>query len=193
MARPDLKGSYGGWQALDSTPQELSPHTSTMVVGPAPVIAIKDGEDTLFDTEFVISEVNADIKYYQETTDGSFKLFSSDTVAVGNDISTKAVDGNHRVDVTHAYKYHEGSAAERAALASKKAAEEAPADRVLFNVSMSSGRKVGEEVMCEVKLTSQEAMKPGGVQVIMTASSVQYTGVLGKQITRDTRTVWGSG
>ena len=37
MARPDLKGSFGGWQALDATPQELSPHTKTMVVGPAPV------------------------------------------------------------------------------------------------------------------------------------------------------------
>ena len=39
MQRPDLHekkpGHYGGWQALDATPQELSPHTRTMVVGPA--------------------------------------------------------------------------------------------------------------------------------------------------------------
>lgn len=35
MTRPDLEGNNGGWQALDATPQELSPHTRTMVVGPA--------------------------------------------------------------------------------------------------------------------------------------------------------------
>lgn len=37
MARPDLEGHYGGWQALDATPQEISPHTRTMVVGPASI------------------------------------------------------------------------------------------------------------------------------------------------------------
>ena len=35
--RSDLDGPYGGWQALDSTPQELSGFSETMVVGPAPV------------------------------------------------------------------------------------------------------------------------------------------------------------
>ena len=37
MARPDLEGNHGGWQALDATPQELSPHSRSMVVGPASV------------------------------------------------------------------------------------------------------------------------------------------------------------
>lgn len=37
MARPDMKGNFGGWQAYDATPQELSPHSNTMVVGPASV------------------------------------------------------------------------------------------------------------------------------------------------------------
>ena len=41
MARPDLEGNLGGWQAFDATPQELSPHSDTdtyiYVVGPASV------------------------------------------------------------------------------------------------------------------------------------------------------------
>lgn len=37
MTRPDLDGEYGGWQAVDATPQELSPHSRTMVVGPASI------------------------------------------------------------------------------------------------------------------------------------------------------------
>ena len=47
MERPDLKGAYGGWQALDATPQEPSSHSAAGVftLGPAPVIAIKEGED----------------------------------------------------------------------------------------------------------------------------------------------------
>ena len=47
MERPDLKGHYGGWQALDATPQEPSPHSPSgaFTLGPAPVVAIKDGRD----------------------------------------------------------------------------------------------------------------------------------------------------
>ena len=45
MQRPDLKGHYGGWQALDATPQEPSPHSGVFTLGPAPVVAIKEGAD----------------------------------------------------------------------------------------------------------------------------------------------------
>ena len=37
MNRPDLTGDFGGWQAYDATPQELSPYTGTYVVGPASI------------------------------------------------------------------------------------------------------------------------------------------------------------
>ena len=45
MERPDLKGHYGGWQALDATPQEPSPHSPSgaFTLGPAPVVAVKEG------------------------------------------------------------------------------------------------------------------------------------------------------
>lgn len=74
MSRPDLGATYGGWQALDATPQEISPHSRSYVVGPASIVAIKDGQDLKFDNEFVIAEVNADIKYYYETERGKFEL-----------------------------------------------------------------------------------------------------------------------
>ena len=45
MERPDLKGHYGGWQVLDATPQEPSPHSGVFTLGPAPVAAIKEGRD----------------------------------------------------------------------------------------------------------------------------------------------------
>ena len=47
MERPDLTGHYGGWQAVDATPQEPSPHSPSgaYTLGPAPVVAIKKGKD----------------------------------------------------------------------------------------------------------------------------------------------------
>lgn len=62
--------------------QELSPHTRTMVVGPASVAAIKDGQNMKYDNEFVIAEVNADMKYYCETKGGKFVCADSDTTYV---------------------------------------------------------------------------------------------------------------
>lgn len=65
MARPDLPSGYGGWQIIDSTPQELS--GGFFCCGPASVEAVKRGEiGYMFDTPFAFSEVNADICHFQE-------------------------------------------------------------------------------------------------------------------------------
>lgn len=56
MARPDLPPGYGGWQAVDSTPQETS--QGTFRCGPASVNAIRSGQVYLkHDTPFVFAEV----------------------------------------------------------------------------------------------------------------------------------------
>lgn len=58
MARPDLPPGYGGWQAVDSTPQETS--QGTFRCGPASVNAIRSGQVYLkHDTPFVFAEVSA--------------------------------------------------------------------------------------------------------------------------------------
>lgn len=59
MQRPDLGKDYGGWQAIDATPQELS--EDAYRVGPTSVVAIKQGEvKRPYDSGFLFSEVNAD-------------------------------------------------------------------------------------------------------------------------------------
>lgn len=56
MARPDLPPGHGGWQAVDSTPQETS--QGTFRCGPASVNAIRSGQVYLkHDTPFVFAEV----------------------------------------------------------------------------------------------------------------------------------------
>lgn len=59
MQRPDLGRDYGGWQAVDSTPQELS--GDMYRVGPASLFAVKQGEVLRpYDCSFLYAEVNAD-------------------------------------------------------------------------------------------------------------------------------------
>lgn len=56
MARPDLPPGHGGWQAVDSTPQETS--QGTFRCGPASINAIRSGHVYLkHDTPFVFAEV----------------------------------------------------------------------------------------------------------------------------------------
>ncbi|KAM8798210.1 protein-glutamine gamma-glutamyltransferase 2 [Eudromia elegans] len=111
MRRPELPPGYEGWQALDPTPQEKS--EGVFCCGPAPVRAIKEGDLQLkYDTPFVFAEVNADVVYWIVGPDGSERK-STHTSIVGKNISTKSVGRDAREDITHHYKYPEGSDKER--------------------------------------------------------------------------------
>ncbi|NWX92806.1 TGM2 glutamyltransferase, partial [Nothoprocta pentlandii] len=81
--------------------------------GPAPVKAVKEGDLQLkYDTPFVFAEVNADVVYWIVGPDGSERK-STHTSIVGKNISTKSVGRDTREDITHHYKYPEGSDKER--------------------------------------------------------------------------------
>ncbi|KFO11563.1 Protein-glutamine gamma-glutamyltransferase 2, partial [Balearica regulorum gibbericeps] len=111
MARPDLAPGYDGWQALDPTPQEKS--EGVFCCGPAPVRAIKEGDLQMkYDIPFIFAEVNADVVYWVVQHDGSQKKSTHSSV-VGKNISTKSVGKDSREDITHTYKYPEGSEKER--------------------------------------------------------------------------------
>ncbi|XP_069490085.1 protein-glutamine gamma-glutamyltransferase K isoform X2 [Ambystoma mexicanum] len=115
MTRPDLPSGYDGWQALDATPQETS--SGIYRCGPCPLPAIKNGLVYVkFDAPFIFAEVNSDKVYYQQQPDGSFKKAFVEEKAVGHLMSTKAVGSNAREDITHLYKYPEGSPEERRAV-----------------------------------------------------------------------------
>lgn len=63
MARKDLQGPFGGWQVIDSTPQEESGGLHQL--GPTSVEAVRRGDVGIgYDTTFVFTEVNADVFVY---------------------------------------------------------------------------------------------------------------------------------
>ena len=87
MARPDLPRGYGGWQAIDATPQEVSDSKNSFCkrcvlfrcvlgkfqCGPASVAAVKNGMIGLgYDVHFLFAEVNADLVQFAEDEESSW-------------------------------------------------------------------------------------------------------------------------
>lgn len=193
MARRDLPSGYGGWQAIDATPQETS--GGIFCVGPASVTAIKQGLVTLpYDTGFVFAEVNADRINWVRDESGSYKKFVEPNV-IGWNISTKSCPKktryewgrDDREDVTHAYKYPEGSWEERAAVkqamasSTKPEAYEKSADDLTFTSDDKVLVPLGGPFDVPIKVKNNSASRRS-VSIAMTCSSVYYTGVPHKVI-----------
>ncbi|EHB06389.1 Coagulation factor XIII A chain, partial [Heterocephalus glaber] len=115
MTRPDLPVGFGGWQAVDSTPQENS--DGMYRCGPASVQAVKHGHVCFqFDAPFVFAEVNSDLIYITAKKDGTHMVESVDATHIGKLIVTKQIGGDGIQDITDTYKFQEGQEEERLAL-----------------------------------------------------------------------------
>lgn len=190
--RLDLPDGYDGWQAHDATPQELS--EGVMRCGPAPLKAIKEGHVWLnYDVPFIFSEVNGDKIHWRQDEEGEMKVVNIDGHAVGKFISTKAVGNNNRHDLTHDYKYSEGTADERKVVAfvnrfSKHSAaniypKEVKAD-VIFDLKIAEDVNIGDDVTVTLTLknASEEARPIWGRMTLMSGF---YTGVTSKRLKGD--------
>lgn len=184
MARPDLPPGYGGWQAVDSTPQETS--QGTFRCGPASVNAIRSGLVYLkHDTPFVFAEVNSDKIYWQRNLDGTFTQIFSEKKAVGHFISTKAVGSDDRADITHLYKHQEGSEEERIAVetasrhGSKPDVYSSPsAEDVSMEVKMDGeGPKMGADAQLSI-IVKNLSSQPRQATLHSQVAVMYYTGVL---------------
>ncbi|KAK6623188.1 hypothetical protein RUM43_009040 [Polyplax serrata] len=115
MKRSDLSetGEYDGWQAIDSTPQELS--DGMFRCGPASVRAVKRAEIRKpYDSSFLYSEVNADKIFWKYNGPTQpLKLLRKDSEGIGQLICTKAVGRWKGEDITRTYKYPEMTTEER--------------------------------------------------------------------------------
>ncbi|XP_051043557.1 protein-glutamine gamma-glutamyltransferase 2 isoform X2 [Phodopus roborovskii] len=182
MTRPDLEPGYEGWQAIDPTPQEKS--EGTYCCGPVSVRAIKEGDlNTKYDAPFVFAEVNADVVDWIRQEDGSVHKSVNRSLVVGQKISTKSVGRDDREDITHTYKYPEGSPEEREAftranhlnkLAEKE--ETGVAMRIRVGESMSMGNDF--DVFAHIGNDTSESRD---CHLLLCARTVSYNGVLGPE------------
>ncbi|KAM9845287.1 protein-glutamine gamma-glutamyltransferase K [Aulostomus maculatus] len=184
MARPDLPPGHGGWQAVDSTPQETS--QGTFRCGPASVSAIRSGQVYLkHDTPFVFAEVNSDKIYWQRNFDGTFSQIHSERKAVGHCISTKAVGSDERADITNLYKHQEESEEERIAVetasrfGSKPDVYSTPmAEDVRMEVKMDGeGPRMGADAQLSIVVKNLSS-QPRQTTLHSQVAVMYYTGVL---------------
>ncbi|XP_055757556.1 coagulation factor XIII A chain-like [Salvelinus fontinalis] len=181
MSRPDLPQGFGGWQAVDATPQETS--DGMYRCGPASVQAIKHGQICFpFDAAFVFAEVNSDVVFYSRNPrDGTLEPVKVNSSHVGRMVVTKVPGQDARRDITDQYKFPEGSPEERAVL--EKAEEYGchrekatpPEADVELDMPLMEVR-VGDdfELKLEFNNTSDQART---VDVYVSGNVVYYTGV----------------
>ncbi|XP_059915075.1 protein-glutamine gamma-glutamyltransferase K [Gadus macrocephalus] len=195
MARPDLPPGHGGWQAVDSTPQETS--QGTFRCGPASVNAIRAGQVFLkYDTPFVFAEVNSDKIYWQRNLDGTFAQIYSEKKAVGHFISTKAVGSDERADITKLYKHSEDSEEERISVETASRYGSKPdtysvalAEDVKVEVTMDGeGPHMGADAHLSITVTNLSS-SPRSTALHSQASVMYYTGVLKGTVKKETLTI----
>nr|XP_020459173.1 protein-glutamine gamma-glutamyltransferase K-like isoform X2 [Monopterus albus] len=190
MARPDLPPGNGGWQAVDATPQETS--QGIYNCGPASLAAVRNGQVYLkHDSSFVFAEVNSDKIYWQRNADGTFSQIYSEEKVVGHNISTKAVGSDERYDITHLYKYPEGTDLERIAVetachyGSKASTYSSPTADVTIEVTMDGeGPKMGQDAELTIKLQNSSSAQRT-VTLHGQAAVMYYTGVLKATVRKD--------
>ncbi|XP_058619797.1 protein-glutamine gamma-glutamyltransferase K-like [Onychostoma macrolepis] len=191
MSRPDLPAGYGGWQVVDATPQE--PSQGSYRCGPTSVSAVRNGQVNLkFDTPFVFAEVNSDRIYWQKKPDGSFSQVNVEKSAIGQCISTKAVGSDARVDITHLYKYPEGSWEERVAVerasrfGSKPALYPSPTgnDVSVEIVMDGAGPRIGEDAKLSIVLKNKSSSQRTA-SLLYEVMVMYYTGVLKNTVKKD--------
>lgn len=193
MARPDLPSGYGGWQAVDATPQETS--SGLYQCGPASLEAIKQGAVGFnYDVPFLVSSVNADFMKWKEdpNSDIGFRRIECKQNHVGRSILTKMpfiFDPNgdkDREDITEQYKPKEGSKEERSVLynavrntARAKRFYDVPEsinEDVVFELMDLERVNIGMAFVCSVKVknTSNQVRT---IEASLSAGSIYYTGI----------------
>ncbi|KAF4096269.1 protein-glutamine gamma-glutamyltransferase K-like [Onychostoma macrolepis] len=191
MTRPGLPAGNGGWQVVDATPQELS--EGSYRCGPTPISAIRNGHVNLkFDTPFVFAEVNSDRIYWQKKPDGSLIQVHVEKSSIGHRISTKAVGSDARMDITHLYKYPEGSEEERIAVetasrfGSKPTLYPSPTDNdVSIEIVMDgTGPRIGEDAKLSIVLKNTSS-KQRTASLLYEVMIMYYTGVLKATVKKD--------
>lgn len=194
MQRPDLGFAYGGWQAIDATPQERS--GDLFRVGPASVVAVKQGEiKRPYDCSFLYAEVNADKVYWRYNgATQPLKLLSKDIYGIGKLIITKTPNQDDHEVITNTYKYPEKTGEERATMLKALQQSQNLFSRYYLNEEFNDIRfhfdlhddiKIGETFNVSLVMRNRSKDKDHKVSVILKVDVVTYTGKVGDSIKKE--------
>ncbi|XP_054592136.1 coagulation factor XIII A chain [Nothobranchius furzeri] len=184
MKRSDLPTQYSGWQVVDATPQETS--DGYFRCGPAAIAAVKEGDLCYpFDSGFVFAEVNSDVIYLKSDRYGNMTPFRVDTAYTGILMYTKAVGSWSPEDITHNYKYPEGSPQDKQSMARaeqygcQRDHSDVPAGKLTLDIT-SESTLVGQPVRILVTFYNQSELHKTA-KAHIEVSMVYYTGVVSEK------------
>ncbi|KAM3860789.1 coagulation factor XIII A chain-like [Diretmus argenteus] len=192
MTRPDLPQGLGGWQVVDGTPQETS--DGHFRCGPASVNAIKEGLLCHpFDSGFVFAEVNSDLVCKKRDRYGTLTPFRVDTTHIGLAMYTKGIGSDAPHNVTHNYKYREGSAEDKITMdrAEEYGCERDHSDYPVseLSVTMKTGEvSLGHDFDLVLQFENQ-GTDSKEVQAHLAGEVVFYTGVIASTFKYDSFSV----
>lgn len=195
MLRPDLGKEYGGWQAIDSTPQELS--EDMYRCGPASVIAVREGEILRpHDSNFLFAEVNADKIFWRYNGPRQpLKLLRKDTYGIGKLICTKTPGSFDREDITASYKYPEKTNEERITMLKALQQSQSLFSRyylnedfndIYFHFNLLDDVKIGQPFDVSLAMRNRSKTTAFKVSVILRIDVVTYTGKVGESVKKET-------
>uniref|UniRef100_A0A3Q3KL59 protein-glutamine gamma-glutamyltransferase n=1 Tax=Monopterus albus TaxID=43700 RepID=A0A3Q3KL59_MONAL len=174
MTRADLPPNFGGWQVVDATPQETS--DGFYRCGPASVAAVKEGLLCHpFDLRFVFAEVQSEVVCMKRDRYGTLTPFAVYKDYVGKAIYTKAIGSTAPEDITHTYKYPDGSVEDERSMAR---AEQYGCERDHSELPQASDLNV-------VVVFTNQGDNPATVNAHLGVSVVFYTGAPCEVPTRD--------
>ncbi|CAL8294837.1 unnamed protein product [Lota lota] len=181
MTRPDLPAGLGGWQCVDSTPQETS--DGFYRCGPASIAAVKEGQVSYpYDSPFVFAEVNSDVIHSTRDKYGGLTTFLVEKDRVGLAVLTKAVGMDEVLDITNNYKYPEGSASDEQSMEraesfglSRDHSELRPPTLIL-SIKTDQAVMKGQDVQLEL-MFSNKGDVAAEFEGSLNGSVVYYTGV----------------
>uniref|UniRef100_A0A914WEB6 Transglutaminase-like domain-containing protein n=1 Tax=Plectus sambesii TaxID=2011161 RepID=A0A914WEB6_9BILA len=204
MARPDLPEGYGGWQAVDATPQEKS--DALYRAGPASLRAIREGQCSLpYDTSFVFAEVQAEKCYWLVDAKKHVRLNEVRKNEIGRMIITKRPraevesGADEIMDITSSYKQTEMPQEKREEIASTllaghssvlrahQAVQSAKSD-VRFDLRLPHCTPMGQDLTATLSMLN-ESGSVRSVKVCLRLSAAAYTGEQGRKIASETCTV----
>lgn len=199
MARPDLPSGYGGWQAIDATPQETS--EGVYRAGPASLLAVRRGEISyLYDAPFIFAEVNADVVHWQEDDESEigWKQLKTNTYHVGRLIVTKRIgfDDDFGIRdmeiISDEYKSKEGSAEERMSVlnAARRGGltyiygmPPPGKEDVKFSLQDIEKVMIGKPFRVVVNVENMSSERRT-ITAVLSSSSVYYTGITARKVKR---------
>ncbi|XP_054479180.1 coagulation factor XIII A chain-like [Anoplopoma fimbria] len=180
LTRPDLPPGLGGWQVVDATPQENS--DGCFRCGPASVAAIKEGLLCHpYDSGFVFAEVNSDMVCYKKDRYGTLTPYRVETALIGQHICTKSVGSDYANDITHTYKYPEGSLKDKETMSRaeqyncQRDHSELP-ETLLSSSITAQPVQLGQDVNLQVHFNNQGELQET-IRVHLSGCVVFYTGV----------------